>query len=142
MSHSGSKTPAGRPWWDLGATGTRPGNPQNIYLDWEEVTMALSQELNACRAKEASAADRELALLVLIMPQLFALLTERQRRVLIMRANMEGASWPEVAAALGMSRAAAWGLWKRGIAKLPDTVPELEQAREQAMNPRLWEVAM
>jgi DNA-directed RNA polymerase specialized sigma24 family protein len=100
--------------------------------------MAFSQELNVRRAKEASAQDRELALLVLVMPQLFALLTERQRRVLIMRANMEGASWPEVAAALGMSRPQAWGLWKRAVAKLPDTTPELEQA----MNPRLWEVAI
>jgi hypothetical protein len=101
--------------------------------------MALSQELNTERARKASAQDRELALLVLIIPRLFAALTDQQQRVLVKRAEMEGASWPQVAEALGMSRAAAWGLWKRGISRLPDTTPELEQVWGRAMDPRLWD---
>jgi hypothetical protein len=103
--------------------------------------MALSQALNDKRAQDASAADRELALLILVMPDLFRLLTSGQRRVVIQRAQMEGASWREVAAALGMSRPQAWGLWKRGISRLPDTIPELEQARASAMNTQLWNLA-
>jgi DNA-directed RNA polymerase specialized sigma24 family protein len=103
--------------------------------------MTVPQKLNDDRARAASAQDRELALLVLVMPRLLALLTDQQQRVLFMRAQMEGASWPEVAAALGMSRPQAWGLWKRAIAKLPATTPELDQARQNAMNPLLWQQA-
>jgi hypothetical protein len=100
--------------------------------------MALSQALNDRRARKASAADRELALLILVMPQLLAQTTPLQRQVIIKRADMQGASWPEVAAALGMSRAQAWGLFKRAVARLPDTTPE----PDQVMNPGLWEMAI
>jgi DNA-directed RNA polymerase specialized sigma24 family protein len=103
--------------------------------------MAFPERVTRQRAEAASAADAELALLIMAVPRLYASLTRRQARVVIQRADMRGASWAEVAAALGLSRTAARNRWRRVTRQLPGTIPELEQVRARAMDTRLWNQA-
>jgi DNA-directed RNA polymerase specialized sigma24 family protein len=99
--------------------------------------MAIPPEINEKRAKDASDKDAELALLVMAVPRLYASLTDAQARVLVARARMRGKSWPEVAAALGLSRNAATARWHRAMDRLPD-VSSFDDLMK--MNTRLWGV--
>jgi hypothetical protein len=97
--------------------------------------MSIPPEINEQRAKVASDKDAELGLLVLAVPRLYAALTDEQAQVLRARVEMRGKSWPEVAKALGLTRQAAMGRWRRAIERLPDP-GSFEGLRR--MNTALW----
>lgn len=66
------------------------------------------------RARTAAAADRDsqVAAQALASPLMW---TDRAERVLLARRDMPGASWPEVARAVGVPKHAAIGRFRRAV---------------------------
>jgi WhiA C-terminal HTH domain len=82
--------------------------------------MPYPDSMNEKRQQEASARDVAIAQQIIARPLLYQQLTIEQRRVLMKRVEMPGASWAEVGAAAGLSKSAAWSRWRRAIQVLPD----------------------
>lgn len=96
--------------------------------------MPYPDALNNRRREEASARDVETAQKILALPVLYQQLTLGQRRVLMKRVEMPGASWTDIAAALNLSKSAAYARWHRAIEILPPDQPETN-------DPNLWNQA-
>lgn len=72
--------------------------------------IAILGAASASRAADASERDVKLAQELLGLP-----LPPRMRAVVAARAGNPGASWPEVAESIGISRDAACSLWRRAL---------------------------
>jgi DNA-directed RNA polymerase specialized sigma24 family protein len=75
---------------------------------------ALLRAVSARRSAAASERDVRLAAEILLRP-----LPPRMRAVVEARAANPGATWPEVAETLGISRDAACSLWRRALKRRP-----------------------
>ena len=93
--------------------------------------MTPGEPLNEQRQREASQRDVVIARQIIAVPAVYQQLTTEQRKVLVKRIEMAGASWAQIAAVLGLSKAAAWYRWRRALSTWERFEPEVSE-------PDLW----
>lgn len=72
---------------------------------------------NAARQKAAGERDAATARTIMDDPEVWTALSQRARLVVMNRCIHPGRTWTELAAALGMTRDTAWGIWRTALAR-------------------------